>query len=423
MKYLFALILFLTCSLGYCQTEADIAERKITIRDNSSHDTTLFNSYGDLIWYYYSVNMDSAKFYLNDLNGRAKTNNSNYLKYLYHLIRASVPSLCDEEQTTENTFLEFEKIMEYATPLEDKKFLIKSYLNLGKLHSYYYNISKADSFAVLGQNLALENENWELLAHSYYLLGNINRDNQNNLKKSIQYFLISDSIYQKHNIFSNERAVNLIELGDVFVELNDTTKAENYYNQAKKVNETLQLEEIKLRLYIAFAKIDMLKENYENAIEKIKTEHAAEIEKLRTEREAETKQIIEARNASMIKEAAQEFASKNFIEAPYGSTFIAAEISKRLTVEEVSGQPVVRVVNADGTPSTASLDSLQKEFLDNKEYSPIIKGKAGSGGGAIPGNGGGATGKSLAEMNATEEAAFAKADPDAYNTAVQELEA
>ena len=159
------------------------------------------------------------------------------------------------------------------------------------------------------------------------------------------------------------------------------------------------------------------------AIEKIKTEHAAEIEKLRTEREAETKQIIEARNASMIKEAAQEFASKNFIEAPYGSTFIAAEISKRLTVEEVSGQPVVRVVNADGTPSTASLDSLQKEFLDNKEYSPIIKGKAGSGGGAIPGNGGGATGKSLAEMNATEEAAFAKADPDAYNTAVQELEA
>ena len=160
-----------------------------------------------------------------------------------------------------------------------------------------------------------------------------------------------------------------------------------------------------------------------DAIEKLKKEHSESIEKMRLEREAETKQITETRNASMVKEAAQEFASKHFVEAPYGSTFVASEISKRMSVEEVGGVPVVRVVNADGTPSTASLGDLQKEFLDNKDFSPIIKANVGSGGGASQTIGGGATRKNLSEMNATEEAAFEKESPEEYATAVKELEA
>lgn len=158
------------------------------------------------------------------------------------------------------------------------------------------------------------------------------------------------------------------------------------------------------------------------AIEKIKADHAAEIEKLRTEREQEAAKVKADRDAALIKEEATKFATANFVEAPYGSTFIAAEVAKRMTVEEVNGVPVVRVQNADGTPSTAALADLHKEFLDNKEFSPIIMAKAGSGGGAIPGQGGGATSKSLSEMSATEEAAFEKEDPEAYAAAVQALE-
>lgn len=159
------------------------------------------------------------------------------------------------------------------------------------------------------------------------------------------------------------------------------------------------------------------------AIDKLKADHAAEIAKLRTEREQEANKVKADRDAAMIKEEATKFAAANFVEAPYGSTFIAAEIAKRMTIEEVNGTPVVRVQNADGTPSTAALADLHKEFLDNKEFSPIIKGKAGSGGGAIPGQGGGATTKNLSEMNATEEAAFEKEDPEAYAAAVQATEA
>ena len=155
------------------------------------------------------------------------------------------------------------------------------------------------------------------------------------------------------------------------------------------------------------------------AIDKIKADHATEIEKLRTEREQEATKVKVDRDAALIKEQATKFATENFVDAPYGATFIAAEIAKRMTVEEVNGTPVVRVQNLDGTPSTAALADLHKEFLDNKDFSPIIEAKAGSGGGAIPGQGGGATIKKFSEMTATEEAAFERENPEAYAAAIE----
>ena len=149
-------------------------------------------------------------------------------------------------------------------------------------------------------------------------------------------------------------------------------------------------------------------------IEKIKSAHAAEIEKLRNEREQEAAKVKADRNAALIREEATKFASDHFTIPGV----MAEQIAKRLSVEEVGGVPVVRVVNADGSPSVASLADLQKEFLDNREFSSIIKAKAGSGGGATPGQGGGATRKSLAEMTATEEAAFERENPEAYAAAL-----
>ncbi len=152
---------------------------------------------------------------------------------------------------------------------------------------------------------------------------------------------------------------------------------------------------------------------------KVKEAHAAELEGMRSERAAQDTAMKSARNAAMIAEEANGFASGNFVDAPYGAKFIAGEIAKRLSVEEVNGTAVVRVTTADGSPSTASLGDLHKEFLDNSAFSPIIKAKAGSGGGATPGNSGGATPKKISEMTATEEAAFERESPEAYAAAIR----
>lgn len=179
------------------------------------------------------------------------------------------------------------------------------------------------------------------------------------------------------------------------------------------------------RLAETEAREEKLKEDLANAsgnkdkIEKLKADHAAEIERLRNEREEETKKAKEERNKILISEEATKFATSHFVDTPFGNGFIKGEYGNRLTVEEVDGQPVIRVKNKDGSPSTASLSDLQKEFLDNKDYAPIIKTKVGGGGGAVPNLGGGAVTKKLSEMTASEEAAFERADPQGYAAALK----
>ena len=152
---------------------------------------------------------------------------------------------------------------------------------------------------------------------------------------------------------------------------------------------------------------------------KVKEAHAAQMEGMRAERAAQDAATKTARDSAMISEEANGFASGNFVDAPYGAKYIAGEVAKRLNVEEVNGQAVVRVTNADGSPSTASIGDLHKEFLDNAAFSPIIKAKAGSGGGATPSKSGGATPKKISEMTATEEAAFERDSPEAYAAAIK----
>tara|TARA_R110000803_G_scaffold19510_7_gene50997 strand:+ start:650 stop:1369 length:720 start_codon:yes stop_codon:yes gene_type:complete len=154
-----------------------------------------------------------------------------------------------------------------------------------------------------------------------------------------------------------------------------------------------------------------------DAIEKLKTEHATALETMREERANESAKVVADRNAAMIREEATKFSNDHFTIPG----LISEQVARRLVVEEVNGVPVVRVQNADGTPSTAALADLQKEFLDNKEFSSIIKAKAGSGGGATPGQGGGATTKSLKDMTASEEATFERENPEAYATALESI--
>lgn len=153
-------------------------------------------------------------------------------------------------------------------------------------------------------------------------------------------------------------------------------------------------------------------------IEKLRKEHQDEIEKLRKEREEETLKTKAEKNQLLINEEATRFATSHFIDSPFGNGFIKGEYSKRLSVEEVDGQPVIRVKNTDGSPSVLGLTDLQKEFLDNKEYSPIIKAKVGNGSGATPNLSSGAVTKKLSEMTASEEAEFERRDPSGYAAAV-----
>lgn len=121
-------------------------------------------------------------------------------------------------------------------------------------------------------------------------------------------------------------------------------------------------------------------------------------------------------NKLLINDKAQEIAN----EISTSPNIIMPHIKQRLTVESVGDDAKTRVLDKDGNLSATTISELKEEFKANADYSAIIKATQGSGGGAAGGsNQSGSTGKSLKDMNATEEAKFANENPEEHKRMVE----
>lgn len=91
---------------------------------------------------------------------------------------------------------------------------------------------------------------------------------------------------------------------------------------------------------------------------------------------------------------------------------LAERIQRRLVVEMVNGEPVTRVLAADGTASNMSPDDLKAEYLQMPKYASILRASEASGGGASGGSkGGGATGKKLSDLGDEERTKLSRDNP------------
>lgn len=149
----------------------------------------------------------------------------------------------------------------------------------------------------------------------------------------------------------------------------------------------------------------------EDKLKQVEARHQKEIETLRNERQAEVNKFKEIRNTGLIQKEVAKLAESFTI-----PSVISPTISQRLAVEEIDGQPVVRVVNPDGSPSVSSISDLKKEFLDNKDYSSIIKANVGSGSGANSSTAasGASADVELSKMSISEKVAFKRENPEQY---------
>lgn len=121
----------------------------------------------------------------------------------------------------------------------------------------------------------------------------------------------------------------------------------------------------------------------------------------------------------VIKSTAMGIATK--IAIPGTAKFLAQDLEARLEVGERNGEIVALVKDANGVASGATtLDALQQSFVDNPEYASLIVGSKASGGGAGESNGGGASTKSLSEMNDAERTQLHNSNPAAFSRLVDE---
>lgn len=95
------------------------------------------------------------------------------------------------------------------------------------------------------------------------------------------------------------------------------------------------------------------------------------------------------------------------------ASVLLPHLERRLSVEIVDGSPQLRVLDAQGKPSAATIDDLRQEFVSNPAFAPLITGSKATGGGAGGATGGGAT-KKFSEMNSEERTALYRTNPAEY---------
>ena len=95
------------------------------------------------------------------------------------------------------------------------------------------------------------------------------------------------------------------------------------------------------------------------------------------------------------------------------ASVLQLHIERRLSVEIVDGSPQLRVLDAQGKPSAATIDDLRQEFVSNAAFAPLITGSKATGGGAGGVKGGGAARK-FSEMNSEERTVLYRTNPAEY---------
>ena len=101
------------------------------------------------------------------------------------------------------------------------------------------------------------------------------------------------------------------------------------------------------------------------------------------DREAEMQAIIDQRETSLRELLVDSEAMKIATEISKSPALLLPHIKARLQAEfGDDGKATTRVLDKDGKPSASDLAGLKKEFLSNKEFSSILIGSKGSGGGS-----------------------------------------
>lgn len=148
--------------------------------------------------------------------------------------------------------------------------------------------------------------------------------------------------------------------------------------------------------------------------EELQAEHNKTVEKLKADH-AKEKGALEA---SVRKVFVHDVASRIAAEITDIPDLILPLLEQRLQVEIVDGEPLTRVLAADGKASAMTPDNLRDEYLQNPKYARIMRANGSSGGGASGGHGGSGAPKKLSEMGDAERTEWATRDPEGFQRAV-----
>lgn len=152
----------------------------------------------------------------------------------------------------------------------------------------------------------------------------------------------------------------------------------------------------------------------------LRADHERTVSQLRTQHSQEKAALESTIKKIYVGDVANRIAREIAIDE--GAAELLAEVmQRRLVVEMVNGEPVTRVLAADGKASNMSPDDLKTEYLQMKKYAGILRASEASGGGASGGDKkGGALKKKLADMGDAERTQLARENPAEFQRLMDE---
>jgi hypothetical protein len=176
-------------------------------------------------------------------------------------------------------------------------------------------------------------------------------------------------------------------------------------------------------LETATARIAELERTQSSTSQELRADHERTVNKLKEDHRKATENLEKTIKKIYVNDVASKIASDIAIDE--GAAELLGEvIARRLSVEMVNGEPVTRVLNADGTASNATPDQLKTEYLQMEKFASMLRANEASGGGASGGGkGGGASGKKLDDLGDEERNKMAKDDPAGLQRLIDEAAA
>lgn len=169
-----------------------------------------------------------------------------------------------------------------------------------------------------------------------------------------------------------------------------------------------QMDELRAEKIRGGDKVSEVEKAFQSKIAKLAADHKTEVDRINGALRSHLEENVAISLAT-------ELAGEN-------AELLIPHIKGRLRAEIVEGKAVTKILGTDGEVSAATVDELKKEFLTNSKFHAVLIGSKASGGGTggARKGAGGSQRKSLKEMTATEEALFAKANPEDYKKMVEE---
>ena len=258
----FVLPSLLLMTLVYGQDSAAIDSLK-SLTPNHIQDDSLYVAHLSTIFREYSYfNLDSAKKYSEKIIDFSKERDYTHGQYRGHLLDARYHWFKSDYKSAIEAM---NKALENALQLKDYGLVSACYVRLAMAHSNLSDYGKAKQLTLQALQNAKKSDDWNALSYAYSRLGNVYYF-ENNLDSALIQYLKVDSIFSSNNEIETSLGGALSNIGGIYMEINDSIRAIEYYNKSKSVYQQLDDLEGVQHINVRLAELSEKMQNHQAVI-------------------------------------------------------------------------------------------------------------------------------------------------------------